>query len=49
MSEIRAPVGGQSPQHFATDLLVHTLAHVPNLEGARRVAERCTFANVRRT
>jgi hypothetical protein len=30
-------------------LLLHTLADIPNLEGARCVAERSTFANVRRT
>src|SRR6516165_4331791 len=28
---------------------LHILAHLPNLEGARWVAERSTFANVRRT
>jgi hypothetical protein len=36
------------PEMAATDLLVHILAP-PNLEGARCVAERSTFANVRRT
>jgi hypothetical protein len=50
VSEIPWPPRGDNyPNMSATDLLVHILAHLPNLEGARCVAERSTFANVRRT
>jgi len=49
MSEIRAPWGDNHPNMSATDLLRHILAHLPNLDGARCVAECSTFANVRRT
>ena len=43
MSETRAPAGDNQPNISATELLVHILAHLPNLEGARCVAERSTF------
>jgi len=44
----RDPVGDNHPNMSATDLLVHILAHLPNLEGASCGAERSTFANARR-
>jgi hypothetical protein len=45
-----SPRGGDNnPDTPSVGLLLHTLAHLPNLGRARCVAERSTFANVRRT
>jgi hypothetical protein len=54
VSEIRAPVfrppsGDKNPNMPSVGLLLHPLAYIPKLEGARCVAERSTLANVRKT